>query len=128
MTWCFEEQRCHQKFEPPLWFGITFWFAYHFAIFEVCAYFDQVCTISQHICLWRFTNYCLYNDPYNKFDDHVFYELKVFETFTNKNLLMSWCVDLNGEEANCLVIEFFGLNILWTSVVLWEGMSNLCWS
>jgi hypothetical protein len=53
------------------------------------------------------TFYQLYNDPYNKFNDPLFDELKVLETFTNKNLLMSWCVDLNGEEANCLVIEYF---------------------
>jgi hypothetical protein len=45
--------------------------------------------------------------PTKKFNDPIFDELKVLETFTNKNLSMSWCVDLNGEEANCLVIEYF---------------------
>jgi hypothetical protein len=58
--------------------------------------------------IYQLELYWLYNDPYNKFDDLVFYELKALETFINKNLSMSWCVDLNGEEANCLVIEFFG--------------------
>jgi hypothetical protein len=50
--------------------------------------------------------YWFYKDPYNKFDDLAFDELSAFETFNNKNLPMSWEVDLNGEEADCLVIEF----------------------
>jgi len=47
-------------------------------------------------------------DPYTKFDDLVFYELHVLQSFSSKNLPMSWCAILNGEELDCLVIEFVG--------------------
>jgi hypothetical protein len=52
--------------------------------------------------------YQLYFDPYTKFDDLVFYELNVLESFSSKNLPMSWCTSLNGEELDCLVIKFVG--------------------
>jgi hypothetical protein len=48
----------------------------------------------------------LYNDPYNKYDDHTFDELNVLETFNSKYVPMNWCVDLNGEELDYLVINF----------------------
>jgi hypothetical protein len=75
--------------------------------------FAQICNIfiydfidAMKIC--QLELYRLYNDPYNKFDDPTFSELKGFETFTNEKLPMSWCADIDGEEANYLIIEFFG--------------------
>ncbi len=47
-------------------------------------------------------------DPYTKFNDPTFDELKALESLTSKNLSMSSCKDLNGEEANCVIIEFVG--------------------
>ncbi len=67
----------------------------------VCDYIDVV-------KIYQLGLYQLYNDPYNKFDDPAFDELKALETFTNKNLPMSWCAKLNGEEVDCLFIGFFG--------------------
>ncbi len=64
--------------------------------------------MSLFVKIYQLEVYQLYNDPYNKFDDPTFDKLKALEKFINKNLLMSWCVDVNGEEANCLVVEFFG--------------------
>ncbi len=52
--------------------------------------------------------YQLYFDPYTKFNGLVFYELNVLESFNSKNLPMTWCTILNGEELDCLVIEFVG--------------------
>ncbi len=52
--------------------------------------------------------YQFYFDPQTKFDDLVFYEMNALESFSSKNLPMSWCAILNGEEPNCLVIEFVG--------------------
>ncbi len=49
-------------------------------------------------------------DPCTKFDDPTFDEFKAFEPLTNKNLSMNWCEDLNGEEVDCLIIEFVGVN------------------
>jgi hypothetical protein len=58
--------------------------------------------------IYQLKLYRLYNDLYNNFDDLVFYELKALETFINKKLSTNWCVELSGEEVNCLVIEVFG--------------------
>jgi hypothetical protein len=52
--------------------------------------------------------YCYYFDPYTKFDDPTFDEFKAFESLISKNLLMKWCKDLNGKEANYFIIEFVG--------------------
>jgi hypothetical protein len=54
-----------------------------------------------------FKNKWLFIDPYIKFDDLVLMSWNVHENFTNKNLLMSWAINLSGEEVNYLVIELF---------------------
>ncbi len=71
----------------------------HFRNIFVCDFIDVM-----KIC--QLELYWFYNDPYNKFDDLTFNELKALETFTNKKLPMNCCVDLNGEEADYLIIEF----------------------
>ncbi len=73
---------------------------------QFCTVF--VCDFIDAMKIYQLDFYRLYNDPYNKFDDPTFNELKVFETFTNNKLPMSWCADINGEEADYLIIEFFG--------------------
>jgi len=66
--------------------------------------------------------YQLYFDPYNKFNDLIFYAL---ESFNNKNMLMSWCTILNGEEPNCLVIEFVGFKCVVNQRCLTTGFLKL---
>ncbi len=72
---------------------------------SVCYFIDGV-----KVCQLDF--YCLYFESYTKFDDAVFDEFKALKSLINKNLLMSWCEDLNDEEANCLIIEFVGAKFL----------------
>lgn len=67
----------------------------------VCDFIDMV-----KVC--QLDLYNLYFDPCTKFDDLTFDELKALESFTSKNLPMSWCEDLNGEEVDCLIIKFVG--------------------
>ncbi len=55
--------------------------------------------------------YHFYFNPYTKFDDLAFDELKVLESFISKNLLISWCEDLNGKKADCLIIKFAGVKL-----------------
>jgi hypothetical protein len=53
--------------------------------------------------------YWFYFDPYMKFDDLIVYELNALESLmTSKNLPMNWCIDLNGEELDCPIIELDG--------------------
>jgi len=66
----------------------------------ICDFIDMV-----KVCLLDLYN--LYFDPCTKFDDPTFDEFKAFEPLTSKNLLMSWCEYLSGEEVDCLIIEFF---------------------
>ncbi len=49
-----------------------------------------------------------YNDPYSNLFDPTFDELNVLKMLTNKNLPMSWSINLNNEELDYLVNEFFG--------------------
>jgi hypothetical protein len=58
------------------------------------------------VCQLEF--YRLYFESYTKFNDLTFDEFKSLDSLTNKNLLMSWCEDLNDEEADCLIIGVFG--------------------
>ncbi len=67
----------------------------------VCYFIDVVNVFQLDLYLYRF-----YFDPYTKFDDPTFDEFKALESFTTKNLLMSLCEYLNGEEADCFIIEF----------------------
>jgi hypothetical protein len=52
------------------------------------------------------TLYCLYFDPYIKFDDLFFEDLNVFETFIRKIILMHWCINVNCEEFDCFIMQF----------------------
>ncbi len=67
-----------------------------------------ICDFIDVVKVCQLELYCLYFDPYTRFDDPPFDELKVFESFTNKKLLMNWCKDLNDNEADCFIIEFVG--------------------
>ncbi len=77
----------------------------------VCYFIDGV-----KVCQLDF--YHLYFESYTKFDDVTFDEFKALESLISKNLLMSWCEDLNDEKADCLIIEFVGAKFLWTNIVL----------
>ncbi len=94
----------------------SFWLCMPFCHVELCAYLDQVCIISQLVCLWFY--WCGEYSPtkallaFQWFLEQIWWpciwhELNAFETFTNKNLLVSWCLNLSGEEVDHLVIFWF---------------------
>jgi len=65
-----------------------------------------VCYFIDAVNVFQLDLYRFYFDPYTKFDDPTFDEFKALESLTTKNLLMSLCEDLNGEEVDCFIIEF----------------------
>jgi hypothetical protein len=71
-----------------------------------------LCYVIDVVKVCQLDLYHLYFDPYTKFNDPPFDGLKALESLTSKSLLMSWCEDLNGEEANCLIISLLVLSFL----------------
>jgi hypothetical protein len=68
-----------------------------------------VCDFIDVVKVCQLDLYHVYFDPYTKFDDPTFDELKVLESFISKNLPMKWCEYLNGEEVDYFIIEFVGV-------------------
>jgi hypothetical protein len=58
----------------------------------------------------QFDLYYFYFDPYTKFNNLAFDEPKTLESLGSKNLPMSWCEDMNNEEADYLINEFVSAN------------------
>jgi len=67
-----------------------------------------ICDFVNTVKVCQLDLYYFYFDPYTKFEDLAFDELKTLESLTSKNLPMSWCEDMNCEEVDCLINEFVG--------------------
>jgi hypothetical protein len=121
---CSKNQHCHWKLEPSLWLGINYGLRaivplldFVHALIKLAQSCDVfVCNFIDAMKVCQFELYWLYSDPYIKFDDPIFDELK-----NPSPTRIYWWIGVwiwMVKNLIFLVSSFFVLNFLVINVVL----------